>query len=265
MKKVLIILTVTITVFLFSGQQTNGEDSINKSNLTGKWITMGPMGTKSLTFKENGLIEYNFGDDNNVELVTEYKIIQDTIIFNDKEGFTCPNTGKYKLFVNEYYIAFDLIEDNCGGRIKNTMGFWVRPNYEELLEELSYKISQTGKPEYYLKRARMYIALGQSQKAKSDLDYYVENGQVNARVYINRAGTQMPDHPEGVISDCDKAINLDEKNKNAFFLKGLALYSLDKKEEACQNFTKAIDLGFSILRIAEKQRCAEFWEPENTN
>jgi len=64
---------------------------------------------------------------------------------------------------------------------------------------------------------------------------------------------------EGAVSDCNKAIALDPENKNAFFLRGLAHYELGRKEQACEDFSKAINLGFSILRIAEKQRCAEFW------
>jgi hypothetical protein len=42
----------------------------------------------------------------------------------------------------------------------------------------------------------------------------------------------------------------------------LALYELGKKEEACRDFKRAIELGFSVLRSAEQHRCAEFWDEQ---
>jgi len=64
---------------------------------------------------------------------------------------------------------------------------------------------------------------------------------------------------EGVVSDCNNAIELEPENKNAWFLRGLANWELGFKEEACNDFSRAIDLGFSILQIAEEQRCSEYW------
>ncbi len=65
---------------------------------------------------------------------------------------------------------------------------------------------------------------------------------------------------KGAVDDCNKAIALEPDNKNAYFLRGLAKYELGEKEQACEDFSRAIELGFSILRIAEEQRCAEFWK-----
>jgi tetratricopeptide (TPR) repeat protein len=148
----------------------------------------------------------------------------------------------------------------CNGRIKMTMGYWTKPNFEELTGELSEKISATENPKLYLSRARMYLALGKSQEAKADLKVYLENHPDDARALINRAGTRFPADMEGAVTDCNKAIALEPENKNAWFLRGLAHSELGSKEQACEDFSKAIDLGFSILRIAEEHRCAEFWE-----
>jgi tetratricopeptide (TPR) repeat protein len=141
-----------------------------------------------------------------------------------------------------------------------TMGFWIKPNFEELIAELSQKISTTNNPQLYLTRARMYMAMQKSQEAKSDLDIYLEQKPDDARALINRAGTRFPFDMEGVVSDCNKAIELDPKNKNAWFLRGSARSELGQKEAACEDFSRAIDLGFSILKIAEKSICAEFWD-----
>jgi tetratricopeptide (TPR) repeat protein len=59
--------------------------------------------------------------------------------------------------------------------------------------------------------------------------------------------------------DCNKAISLEPDNKNAYFLRGLARYELGEQEEGCEDFNKAIELGFSVLRIAEQEKCIDYW------
>ncbi len=52
-----------------------------------------------------------------------YQLSGDTIKFIDKEGKMCQDAGQYKVYQNKYYMSLDLIEDECGGRIKSTMVF----------------------------------------------------------------------------------------------------------------------------------------------
>jgi len=63
--------------------------------------------------------------------------------------------------------------------------------------------------------------------------------------------------------DCNNAISLDPNNKNAYFFRGLARYELGEKEQGCADFRKAIELGFSVLRIAKQERDIGFWEENN--
>jgi tetratricopeptide (TPR) repeat protein len=148
----------------------------------------------------------------------------------------------------------------CNGRVKMTMGYWTKPDFEELIEGLSQKITESENPDMNLNRGRIYLALGKSNEARSDLDVYLKQNPNDALALINRAGTRFPTDMNGVINDCSKAITLDPVNKNAFFLRGLARYEMGNKKQACEDFSKAIDLGFSILRIAEEHRCAAFWK-----
>ncbi|MCB0669523.1 MAG: hypothetical protein KDC80_27050 [Saprospiraceae bacterium] len=73
--------------------------------------------------------------------------------------------------------------------------------------------------------------------AWSNLNYYIEHSVTDSR---------FPNDMSGVVEDCNK-------NRNAYFLRGLARYELGEKSEACLDFSTAIDLGFSILAIAEKE------------
>ena len=230
------------------------------SSIYGHWVRIGPAGPISLNFKSNGLVEGDFGNDKTIDVFSEYNIKNDTISFLDKKGQECQGFGKYKIYKTDYHIAFDLIEDNCGGRVKSTMGYWVKPNFNDLLAELNNEIAKSPKPEFHLNRARMYMAIGKPKQAKLDFDSYIKYDTTNAIVFINRAGTRFPNDLEGVVTDCNKAIALQQNSKNAFFLRGLALYDLGKKEQACADFNKAIELGFSILRVAEKEKCSEYWK-----
>ena len=172
----------------------------------------------------------------------------------------CPQDGLYLIDQTEYYLAFDLIADDCGGRIKTTLGFWTSPDFKRLLSRLEREISEFSSSMAYLNRARMYLALGRSSEAKTDLDRYLSTDQSNARAFINRAATRFPDDMLGAVSDCNRALALDPQNKYGYFLRGSARYALGEKEEACSDYLKAIELGFNILSIAEQEKCAAFWK-----
>ena len=230
--------------------------------LIGKWVRIGQTGPISFDFKDNGLVEGDFGNDQTIDIIAKYEIRNDTISFLDKQGQMCRGYGQYKIYQTDYYLAFDLIDDNCVGRIKTTMGFWTRPNFKDYITKLNREISDSPKPELLLNRARIYMAVAKSNQAKKDFDSFILNDTTNARVYINRAGTRFPNDLEGVLLDCNKAITIEPNNKNAYFLRGLARYDLGEQEQGCQDFIKAIELGFSILKIAEHEKCSEFWNEE---
>lgn len=257
-------ILVFLLIFLFSVSKNLCAENDSQNNETelipGKWVRMTQSGPVGLEFLENGTVNVDFGIDGTVDVISNYKIQNDTVFFTDKKGEMCPEPGIYKMNISDCYAAFDLVDDMCNGRIKMTQGFWTKPNFEELLGELTQKISETENTELNLTRARINLALGKSFDAKSDLDVYLQQNPNDARALINRAGTRFPDDMEGVVADCNKAIALESGNKNAWFLRGLANWELGHKEKACNDFSRAIELGFSILRIAEEQRCSEYWD-----
>jgi tetratricopeptide (TPR) repeat protein len=142
------------------------------------------------------------------------------------------------------------------------MGFWTKPDFNDFLKTLDDEISVSPEPELFLNRARIYLATGMTKLAKDDFDKYLSTDTLDGKVYVNRAGTRFPNDLNGVVLDCNKAISLDPNNKNAYFLRGLARYDLGEKEQGCEDFSKAIELGFSILRIAEQEKCVEYWNKE---
>jgi hypothetical protein len=269
MNKLSVIIFICLAAFFISCKQSPGDnvserasENLTDSPLVGEWMRMSYNGPLRIHFKKDGTVEYDFNNDGKIEVTSTFDVKDDTIVFTDREGKTCPEPGTYQLDLTSHYLSFNLIDDNCGGRIKKVMAFWVRPDYKKELNKLNEKISESNQAGDYLTRARMYLAVNKPDKAKADFDYYIENAKSNARIYANRASTCFPGNMKGVVSDCNKALELDAEYKNAYFLRGLALYELGKKEEACQDFNRAIELGFSVLRSAEKHRCAEYWDEQ---
>jgi tetratricopeptide (TPR) repeat protein len=264
MKTKLIFLVILSTGFYFAcnsnRKQNNQTNAKPENTLIGKWVRVGQTGPIGFEFKENGLVEGDFGNDQTVDVVARYELSGDTIKFIDKEGQMCEGNGQYKVSQTDYYISFDLIDDDCSGRIKTTMGFWTKPGFNDLLKTLDDEILKSPEPELYLNRARIYLATGMTKLAKDDFDRYLLKDTSDASVYVNRAGTRFPNDLNGVVMDCNKAISLDPNNKNAYFLRGLARYESGEKEQGCEDFSKAIELGFSVLRIAEQEKCRDFWD-----
>jgi tetratricopeptide (TPR) repeat protein len=263
MKTKLIYLTFMIVFFCsFNSNQKQGKQVIEEldNTIVGEWVRIGQTGPISFDFKENGLVEGDFGNDQTIDIVAKYELSGDTIKFIDTEGKMCQGIGQYKVNQTKYYLSFDLIEDDCGGRIKATMGFWTKPNFNDFIKTLDDEIAKSPTPDLYLNRARIFMATGMTNKAKDDFDNYLLTDTLDAGVYVNRSGTRFPNDLSGVVADCNKAISLEPDNKNAYFLRGLARYELGEKEQGCEDFSKAIDLGFSVLRIAEQEKCIDFWD-----
>jgi hypothetical protein len=264
--KIFLILTSIFLTLSCNNKKANNETDAsititqpNDSTLIGVWKHMSPQGAVKIHFKENGTVETDLGDNNSVDITSNYIIKSDTIEFFDKEGKSCPNKGVYKIYHRGYSVSFDVLDDLCNGRIKSTSGFWVRPNHKEQINELTSIIKKTNHKKYILHRGRMYLALGKNKLAKKDFDIFIKKDSLNSKVYIHRAATRFPYGFKGIINDCNKAISIDSTDKNAYFLRGIANYALDKKKKGCDDFQKSIDLGFKILKEAEYNKCKEFW------
>jgi hypothetical protein len=234
--------------------------STAEDDITGKWVRIGQNGPVAFDFKEDGTVEADFGNDQSVDAVSRYELSGDTIRFVDQKIQMCEGSGAYMVYQTDYYISLDLINDDCSGRIKTTMGFWTRPHFNDFLESLEAEISKSADSELYLHRARIYLATGMTKMARDDFDRYLLTDTLDARVFVNRAGTLFPDDLLGVISDCSRAIELDPCSKNAYFLRGLARYELGEEEKGCEDFYRAIELGFSVLLTAEQERCVDYWD-----
>ena len=144
----LILLSAGIYFACNSNRKQNNQTNAKPENtLIGKWVRIGQMGPIGFEFKDNGLVEGDFGNDQTVDVIARYELSGDTIKFIDKEGQMCEGYGHYKVYQTDYYVSFDLIDDDCSGRIKTTMGFWTKPGFNDLLKTLDNEISKSPEPE----------------------------------------------------------------------------------------------------------------------
>jgi tetratricopeptide (TPR) repeat protein len=265
MKQAVLILIVCLSGLLpvVQGQETATTQAASGKEppafLLGEWVRMGHSGPVGLRFSDDGQARVDLGMDGVFEVVSGYHTDGTTIRFNDLEGLECPGMGVYHMHQGEFYLALDLVRDDCAGRIQTTMGYWIRPGFREYLPLLNERIARDSCPEDILGRGRIFLALGESERARADLDIYLSMDGTNARALLNRAATRFPGDLEGAVGDCSRVIELEPENKNAWFLRGLALYELGRQEEGCRDFSRAIDLGFSILKEAEYEKCRTYW------
>ena len=71
-----------------------------ENTLIGKWVRIGQNGPIAFEFKDNGLVEGDFGNDQTVDVIARYELSGDTIKFFDKEGQMCEGEGLYKVYQN---------------------------------------------------------------------------------------------------------------------------------------------------------------------
>ncbi len=241
------------------GQDTEKRKQQINSPLLGEWIRMGHQGPVSFHFKADGTVEADINNDDQPDVFSGYSLSGDTILFHDREGKLCASHGKYLMNITPYYVSFNLLDDTCMGRVRSTMGYWTKPGYVEILEQLSNEIDSATDAGLFLHRARIYLAMGKAEDARSNLNVYINHNHGNDQAYVNRAATFFPGQLQEAVEDCNHAIAINPENKNAYFLRGLALYDLGEEKRACADFKEAIRLGFTVLKKAEQNKCSEYW------
>jgi len=76
-------------------------------------------------------------------------------------------------------------------------------------------------------------------------DYYASRG----RCYL-----QLNKYQEA-LADLDTAITFNDSNASLLMWRGVALYHLDKKDEACNSWEKALEMGMQQAEIYLNQNC----------
>lgn len=168
--------------------------------------------------------------------------------------------------------------------------YFKQKNYEKALKDLNSSISlNNNDSEAYYGRGQAKYHLGDIQNALVDTNAAIEI-KANKWSYYNQRGIILNDlkkYEEAIsdftkaieisnheyaynnrgfahyklgnlkqaLLDCEKSLELNDKNGLAFYYLGLIEHDLGETEKACSHFTKALDLGEVKAEIVLKTKC----------
>lgn len=197
--------------------QNIAESSINKANR----LRM-PVNEEALNFKitqNKAFAYYNLGRLNYYlgNYTAAEKDLSKSIKYNNKDWDAILFRGMAKSQLN-----------NTNGAIAD---------FSKVLELKNDKVDA------YFERANTYFTMKKYDEALTDYNKAISLNP-NAKLYSNRGNVkfQLKDY-SGSVSDNDKAIVLDPQNSDIYFNRGISKYYLNKKTDACNDFSKSAELG----------------------
>lgn len=257
------VLSFLLISLVISCKHEKPKNSLNESNgsiakinsLTGKWIKQGAKSKVIMNLKTDGTLEMDLNSDGVADVVVDYEINDDIISFSGNDQ-VCKQACRYNIKGNDYYLTFSYLDDKCFQRVRLTLGYWVRENYNDLLTTVESKEAENKE----LIKARMFLAIGDIERARKSIDKYIEIDANNSMSYVNRSEMRMySDDYDGIIKDCNNSIKLDSTNSLAYYFRGISKFKLNDLNGACEDYYRAIELGLSFLSAKENERCNEIW------
>lgn len=200
-------------------------------------------------------------------------------------GVARQNLGDNAGAVSDYDKALQQLPENRGIMFNRALALSEDNRLQEALEAMTGLItSHPGFDSGYTGRAKVYMALGDTLSAKTDLDKAVELNKNSANAYILRADIAMnADHdyaaaldnmneaiklqPKvagyfinraflrynlndyfGAMADYDYAVTLDPTNATAYFNRGILRAEVSDNDRAVDDFTMVLKLNPNDMR-----------------
>ncbi|MBN1756379.1 tetratricopeptide repeat protein [bacterium] len=217
--KLLAILILTLALLSCSKKREETEQH-SSVWVVGTWVKTtedAEIPILILKLKPDSTFGADMIDDDELEVYGTYSVKGNVMTFTDKGGdYACLNKqGIYEVLGFEDELILKLLEDPCAGRGEQMKGTWIN--------------------------------LQRYQREIDRFTLLIQNNPLNAAFYENRAtyrGLFLKDL-DGAMEDYNKAIELNPNFAQAYFNRGLARYSIQDKEGACQDWHTALELGFS--------------------
>jgi tetratricopeptide (TPR) repeat protein len=241
-------------LFLFFYPAKGQKQTDLQSKIMGEWLKTGDWGMYSITFTANHKLQADFNNDSNPEMVSEYQIQHDTLFIKDVQSQGCPGTGRYLIEKNKYCLSLKMIQDNCNGRINVILGYWVRDDFRQTIQQLQQKQDSTK----YKELAKIYIAISEIDTAMQYLNTYLQHDSADVQVLLDRASVLfMNGQYNKTIKDCNRVQEISPGNHRVYALRGMAYKNLGLLGAACKDLKKAVDFGYTNLQKITSQVCKE--------
>lgn len=100
--------------------------------------------------------------------------------------------------------------------------------------------------EAYANRGSAYTSLGQYEQALNDFTRAVQLRPDYVMGYMNRAILYQSklNNYEEAIKNCNKIVELDPKNKHAYYIRGMSNINIGNKENGCKDLQMSLKLGY---------------------
>ncbi len=247
-------IVVFTFLFLIINPVKGQNQSELQSEIMGQWLKTGDWGMYSISFKSNQKLQADFNNDSNPEMVSAYHIKGDTLFIKDIQSQGCPNTGRYLIEKNNYCLSLKMIQDNCNGRINVILGYWVRDDFRQIIQQLQQKQDAAK----YKQLAKIYIAISQIDTAMQYLNTYLQHDSTDVQVLLDRASVLfMNGQYSKTIKDCNRVHELKPENHRVYALRGMAYKNLGLMGAACKDLKKAVKYGYTNLQKIASEMCQE--------
>jgi len=108
----------------------------------------------------------------------------------------------------------------------------------------------------YINRSALKANMGNTQGALEDINKAINLNPDDGEAYRNRAAIKnMLKDFSGSINDCNTAIIINPEDKLAFFNRGQSRFNLNDTANACADWHKALELGFTPAEAIINQIC----------
>lgn len=178
-------------------------------------------------------------------------------LFNSQQSNQLPDQKVLQEALDEFTKASELDKDNYEYKLNKGVALAALGKFKESSEEMTKAIKlNPNVSEAYLYRALCYLQLGNIQESLPDFDKAIEIDPTNNNAIFYRANTkyELRDF-EGTIQDVNKLLETNPQLPNLYVFRGLCWVNLENKKSACEDFTKAKEMGFPQADSLIKQFC----------
>ncbi len=114
---------------LFSScQKEPSIQSVTPESLIGTWkVNGGPGAYKTVEFLGSREFKIDSEGDKNPDILGYYQLVNGQMIFNDKGGLIIPECGRDGVYIPELrgnQLSFQLVRDECSGRLEAIKHIW---------------------------------------------------------------------------------------------------------------------------------------------
>jgi len=167
-----------------------------------------------------------------------------TLYFN--RGYTNALVGNYDNAINDYTKSIQLDSTNTKTFV-NRGDLWADAGEsQKAIFDFTAAVSLNEEDELaYFNRAKEFVKIGMFEQAVDDYSKAITLNPTNSEYYFLRGELKVGTGEFlSAAADYTKIIRLEPDNGNAYYNRGISYANINLKDNACDDFNRAAELGF---------------------